>query len=661
VLAGAEFYYNITIENKSNKTAYGVPFAIAGESHHTFLMLDDPTLQNSLINEWLDVTGGHWLDINTESTEEFKKVAFFIIPVLKAGERIRMSFSLITEAGDGRISAFYNEPLFAPNDFVDRLQDSTECPVSPVVESIVEGFGLPFNYEGTYNFSRLGCIIWDYLDVGVNGNDPPAYLDGASSSGDVLDMGPLLGEDMLDDNPGRDKEDAVDSMKDLMDRLPDNYNEGYENLSCEVIECPDLEPIVSDDARTFDCEKDECPELVPLPGNDDDDDGWKMDMDEFFDYLVVNSLDPNEKYGLVGSDGNGFIAQGRDLFYRITFENSDSATAPANTVYIYDTLDVEVLDTSTFEWFSVGFGDTLLNINRTGRNVIRDINVSNDGKNIVVRFKGHIDDNGVLIATFSSLDPVTLSSVQNPFDGFLPPNINAPEGEGFIEFRISQKEGLTHQTRIANKASIVFDFNEPIATSTVTNYIDDEAPTSSVVPFNHTTHEGQLLRVNLQGNDDGSGMQGYNVYMRVNEGRYQQIAYRYPDNHISIKVEYDSTYAFVAQGVDNVGNVESKEIRDEAQITIKKSTSVNKQTNSNYKITIYPNPVDEALYLNNSGSIRYLSYRIVDITGKVIDANTIYIVNENRVVNVSGLKSGFYVLEISTDPGYLQRIRFLKK
>jgi hypothetical protein len=71
--------------------------------------------------------------------------------------------------------------------------------------------------------------------------------------------------------------------------------------------------------------------------------------------------------------------------------------------------------------------------------------------------------------------------------------------------------------------------------------------------------------------------------------------------------------------------------------------------------------VDEALYLNNSGSIRYLSYRIVDITGKVIDANTIYIVNENRVVNVSGLQSGFYVLEISTDPGYLQRIRFLKK
>ncbi|MEM8600483.1 MAG: T9SS type A sorting domain-containing protein, partial [Bacteroidota bacterium] len=50
----------------------------------------------------------------------------------------------------------------------------------------------------------------------------------------------------------------------------------------------------------------------------------------------------------------------------------------------------------------------------------------------------------------------------------LPPNVIPPEGEGFVSFTLQQRPGLEEGTAIDNRASIVFDFNPPILTPTVT-------------------------------------------------------------------------------------------------------------------------------------------------------------------------------------------------
>ena len=41
----------------------------------------------------------------------------------------------------------------------------------------------------------------------------------------------------------------------------------------------------------------------------------------------------------------------------------------------------------------------------------------------------------------------------------LPPNVNAPEGEGYFSFSVLPKSGLTYDTEISNVAWIRFDYN----------------------------------------------------------------------------------------------------------------------------------------------------------------------------------------------------------
>ena len=57
----------------------------------------------------------------------------------------------------------------------------------------------------------------------------------------------------------------------------------------------------------------------------------------------------------------------------------------------------------------------------------------------------------------------------------LPPNVSAPEGQGFITFQVTPDAGLPIGTVIENEASIVFDFNPPIATPTVVHEIRQAA------------------------------------------------------------------------------------------------------------------------------------------------------------------------------------------
>lgn len=77
--------------------------------------------------------------------------------------------------------------------------------------------------------------------------------------------------------------------------------------------------------------------------------------------LAVTSQDPNSLTGPAGFGSPGFVAAGTALPYRIDFENSTSATAPAQRVTITDQLSPD-LDWSTFELTGAGFGGTILNI-----------------------------------------------------------------------------------------------------------------------------------------------------------------------------------------------------------------------------------------------------------------------------------------------------------
>ena len=73
--------------------------------------------------------------------------------------------------------------------------------------------------------------------------------------------------------------------------------------------------------------------------------------------------------------------------------------------------------------------------------------------------------------------------LSDPLGGFLPPNVTAPEGDGFVTYFVRSRSDLPTATRLDAQARIVFDTNDPVDTPAIFNTIDAGPPTSSVNPL----------------------------------------------------------------------------------------------------------------------------------------------------------------------------------
>ena len=112
------------------------------------------------------------------------------------------------------------------------------------------------------------------------------------------------------------------------------------------------------------------------------------------------------------------------LPFTIHFENLPAALGDAETVTITDVLD-PLLDPAT--------------LRVTGTSADSVLSVSTSGQTVTF--------------TFAGID--------------LPPNTNAPDGEGTVSYEVSPRVPLTDGQTVRNGASIVFDFNPPIVTPVV--------------------------------------------------------------------------------------------------------------------------------------------------------------------------------------------------
>src|SRR5262249_25394032 len=74
---------------------------------------------------------------------------------------------------------------------------------------------------------------------------------------------------------------------------------------------------------------------------------------------TANPFDPNDKRGPSGYGSSNYLINGLLLPYRIDFENSSSASAPAQQVVITDQLSTNV-DWNSFAITEIAFGDTLI-------------------------------------------------------------------------------------------------------------------------------------------------------------------------------------------------------------------------------------------------------------------------------------------------------------
>src|SRR4029077_19965519 len=75
-------------------------------------------------------------------------------------------------------------------------------------------------------------------------------------------------------------------------------------------------------------------------------------------------------------------------------------------------------------------------------------------KNLSVHINAQLNQaNGLVTWRFTSIDPATGHPTDEPLEGFLPPDKNAPEGQGGVTFSVSAKAGIASGTQITNKAT----------------------------------------------------------------------------------------------------------------------------------------------------------------------------------------------------------------
>ncbi len=313
---------------------------------------------------------------------------------------------------------------------------------------------------------------------------------------------------------------------------------------------------------------------------------------------VVGSFDPNIKVGPVGFSSDNYIIGTEPMVYAIYFGNADTATAPANEVLILDTLDKQAYDLSTLQFLQFGFGDTVVSVlDQYGSQFVADVDLRPD-RNTVVRVLGQLDTaSGVLSVYYASLEPDTLKLVDNPFDGFLPPNINSPEGEGFVQFLVEPKASLQHLDRIENDAAIYFDANKPIYTPVWLNTVDQEAPTSKVDDLPAQTAATQFT-VSWQGTDDHAGIMDYDVYVIVNDTFSYIWKKGVSYTSATFSGAIDQNYKFYSIAYDNVGNVEEPPfdpvVTPDAETTVVPTGLSGKEAAS---IAVYPNPAKQTLFV----------------------------------------------------------------
>jgi hypothetical protein len=273
---------------------------------------------------------------------------------------------------------------------------------------------------------------------------------------------------------------------------------------------------------------------------------------------VVNAWDPNEKYGAQGRGLGRYLSGISPLPYAIAFENLDTATAPAQEVFIEDVLDVTVLDLETFSFGAVSWSGEQRIVPPPGlQSYTEDVEVDLGPEgDLIVRVRMHLDrSTGIARWSFHSIDPTTGQLPINPFSGFLPPNLTPPEGDGQVLFSVTPRQGLPSGTLIENRAEIVFDLNEPIITDMWSNRLDFGRPTSSVVGLAAVQSDSVFL-VRWNGSDDVSGIESYTIRVSFEGGPYKYWILNTTATEALFRPDTVGTYAFYSIARDVAGNVE---------------------------------------------------------------------------------------------------------
>lgn len=378
-----------------------------------------------------------------------------------------------------------------------------------------------------------------------------------------------------------------------------------------------------------------------------------------FNIYVYFSKDPNAKYGPLGNASSKYVQSTNRYTYMITYENVDSALVAATKVTILDTLDTEVFDLSTFKPMALGFSDTTVSYpeyDAVGKTIDVDLRPNRD---MIVRVEHNLNiETGVLTWVFLTLDPETMLLSDDIFGGFLPPNEDAPEGEGHVLFSINPKIGIADGISVQNKATIIFDWNDPILTNNWENFIDNTAPISAVHSLAPEVYSTEF-EVSWSGEDETSKIFAYDVFVSENNNDYYKWLNATEEITAMFSGEDGGTYMFYSVAIDSAKNREDAPISYDASTTIN-ATSVNELDSKDMlSLKVYPNPANESLSIAlNMPSASDLFISIINecgLTVKTIVSQHYNVGMHQIALDVSDIAPGFYFVKVSGEQFAIQK------
>ncbi len=294
----------------------------------------------------------------------------------------------------------------------------------------------------------------------------------------------------------------------------------------------------------------------------------------------VTSWDPNEKIAPDGYGTERFLSTIGRMNYQILFENKKEATAPAYTIVVVDTLQAD------FDSTSVVFEKT-----------------SHDGP----AYNWQMTKNGNILKW--RIDAIEL-----------PPNVNPPEGEGYVTFSVKPKSAAVSGTILKNTGTITFDINAPIRTNQVMNTLDLAPPTTVMKPIPQKLTSNTIV-VKWQATDGtgGSGVASATVFASKDGGPFVSVGTSSTDSLVFTPSSGSHKYTFYALAKDNVGNVESvrpalvtSDIVNDVEEKITVPTEFSLYQN-------YPNPFNPTTEIVFSVSVAVkATLRIYDMLGREI-------------------------------------------
>jgi hypothetical protein len=259
----------------------------------------------------------------------------------------------------------------------------------------------------------------------------------------------------------------------------------------------------------------------------------------------------------------------------VLFENKPEATAPAYRIVIHDTLEADV-DPAT-----VAFGPA--------------------------------SHEGFTMSQAGNILTWDIEGIE------LPPNVNPPEGEGFVSFSVDPVEGLASGTAVENCATIVFDMNPPITTNTFVNTLDFTGPITTMSSLPPQV-EGNEIVVRWESFDPnhGSGVKLANVFASLNGGSFWRVGQTTGDS-LAIPIDSSGTYSFYAMGIDQVGNVESSTPQP---VTTNVTTVGLDDEPLPYHFELsqnYPNPFNPETVVNYTlPAMGHVRMEVFDVTGRLV-------------------------------------------